>query len=451
MSRVGSLFSALRSGVRFAGGNPPAAKGDVERDVDALLSPLLERDLISGSILIARRGKVLLAKGYGLANREHGIPNTPDTRFRIGSISKQFTSMAIFLLAQEGALRLEDPLSRYLPGYPRGDEITLHMLLTHTSGIPSYNALEGYAEQLSRSLGIDEAIAFFEEEPLEFTPGGSWAYSNSGYVLLAKVIELASGICFAGFLWERIFKPLKMWSSGIDEFTVILPGRATGHGNRGDGVYRASYRYMPFSSGASSMYSTVRDLHRWDRALHGEALLEREGGKRMMTPVIGNYACGWYRWEERGRVLVEHSGAVNGFQSQISRYPEEELLIVSLFNLETALWRRVNGGLSSIALGEECEPALHRTSQSVSVEQLESYAGTYRLRPGVEIVLALEEGDLTVHSSDRPVEIAVPQSATLFFLPASVTLMKVEPIEGTSVPAVQLQRGAGSSIYLPTR
>ena len=273
---------------------PMRASGDeaLEREVDAYLAPLVERDLISGSVLIARGGEIRLAKGYGLANREHGVPNAPDTKFRLGSISKPITSLAVFLLAQEGALALEDQLAVYLPDYPRGSEITLHMLLTHTSGVRNYNELEDYDTRLRYPWGIDEVIAFFRDEPLLFAPGRDWAYSNSGYVLLAKVIELVSERPFAEFLRERIFDPLGMTGSGVDEPTTILPGRATGHAHYDGELCQAPYRYMPFTSGAGALYSTVLDLHALDRALVGDDLLGEEWREKMFTPVRNDYACG---------------------------------------------------------------------------------------------------------------------------------------------------------------
>ncbi|MCP4545081.1 MAG: beta-lactamase family protein [bacterium] len=416
----------------------------LERKVDAYMAPLLERDLISGSILIASRGEILLAKGYGLANREYEMPNTPDTAFRLGSVSKQFTAMGIFLLAQEGKLALEDKLSLYLPEYPRGDEITLHMLLNHTSGIPNYTGLEDYDTQLMLPLSIDEVIDFFKEAPLHFEPGGNWAYSNSGYVLLARVSEIVSGLPFAELLRERIFTPLGMTCSGVDVCTDIIPGRATGHVNQGDGVFQTPYRDMPFTSGAGALYSTVNDMFKWDRALYTDVLLNGEWRTKMFEPVMNEYANGWFVREEFGQPIVEHGGAINGFLTQINRFPEEELVIISLFNYETTFWRRVNHGLAAMALGEDYDPALRHKPLELDLELLNMYAGEYELMPGYIVKLSVEGNSLMVEAPEHEREAVEAQSETLFYLPGGAALMQVDFIDADTIRGVRIQQGANS-------
>ena len=199
---AGALALVLATTSPILAANDPA----LEAEVDACLQPLLDLDLISGSILIAKGGKILLAKGYGPANREYGIPNTPETKFRLGSMTKQFTAMGILVLADRGKLSLDDPLANYLPDYPNAEKITLHQLLSHTSGVLSYNAVQGYGENYIKPWSIDEVIEWFKDDPLQFEPGEDWAYSNSGYVLLAKVIEVVSGQDYDDFLRQPFSK-----------------------------------------------------------------------------------------------------------------------------------------------------------------------------------------------------------------------------------------------------
>lgn len=421
----------------------------LERKVDELLAPLLAEDLISGSILIARDGEVLLAKGYGLANREYGLPNTPQTKFRLGSLTKSFTSAAVFLLAQDGKLAVEDSLSRFLPDWPRGGDITLHQLLSHTSGMPSYNNMPDYDEKLLLPWSIDQVLDWVKDVPLLFEPGADWAYSNTNYVLLAKVIEVVSGRPYPEFLAERIFEPLGMTGSGQDESTDIIPGRATGHGNDGKSLYQAPYRDLPFTSGAGSLYSTVEDLLEWDRALAGNDLLVEEWRDIMFTPVQRGYACGWFVREVFGRPVIEHGGAINGFLSQMTRFPEENLVVISLFNYETTFWRPVNQCLYAIALGEPYEPVLRREAARVAPEVLARYAGTYQIMPDHNLVLREDGGRLMVEFPDEPASEALAQSDTEFFLRSDNAMMQVQVDEGGAVSRVVLQQGANRMTCTP--
>ena len=419
--------------------NDPA----LEAEVDAYLQPLLDLDLISGSILIAKGDEILLAKGYGLANREHRIPNTPETKFRLGSMTKQFTAMGILVLANQGRLKLDDPLSKYLPDFPNADKIKLHHLLSHTSGVPSYNSVEGYGEHYIKPWSIDEVIEWFQDEPLQFEPGEDWAYSNSGYVLAAKVIEIASGQEYADFLHEAIFEKLGMEDTGQDVFTTVLPHRATGYGNAEREIYNAPYRDMPFTSGAGSLYSTVLDLYKWDRALYTDTLVSKELLDKMMTPVKKDYAYGWFVRDELGHKLVEHGGAINGFLSQSQRFVEDDVVVISLLNYESTFWRSVNKSLAAIALGEEYEPALLTEPLALDLELLESYTGEYEVMEDYLVVLTVEDGHLVIRASDDPEPtLGLAQSETKFFFPDINLMLDVERDEERSVTGLRMLQGA---------
>lgn len=450
LSCAGALALVLGIGSPILAASSPA----LEAEVDAYLQPLLDLDLISGSILIAKGDEVLLAKGYGLANREHGIPNTPETKFRLGSMTKQFTAMGILVLANQGKLRLDDPLSKYLPDYPNADKITLHQLLSHTSGVSSYNAVEGYGENYIKPWSIDEVIEWFKDDPLQFEPGEDWAYSNSGYVLLAKVIEVVSGQDYDDFLREAIFEKLGMEDSGQDVFTSVLPNRATGHGNAEREIYLAPYRDMPFTSGAGSLYSTVLDLYNWDRALYTETLISKALLDRMMTPVDHDYGYGWFVREELGHKLVEHGGAINGFLAQIQRFVEDDLVVISLFNYESTFWRPVNRGLAAIALGEEYEPALLAEPLQLELELLQTYAGEYEVMEDYFVTLTVEDGKLVMRATDDPEpSVGRAQSETKFFFNEINLMMDVDRDEDGTVTGLRLMQGAyrasGSRIDRP--
>jgi len=212
---------------------------DIEAKVDGYISPYLKIGNFSGSILIAKEGRILLSKGYGMANLEHDVPNTPQTIFRLGSVTKQFTSMAIMQLQEKQLLNVDDPIAKYLPTYPNGEEITIHHLLTHTSGVPDFTSFPDYEKTMMLPSPVEKTIERFKDKPLEFTPGEKFKYSNSGYILLGYIIEKVSGKSYEEFLKENIFQPLNMMNTGYDHHHTLLKHRASGYSIGGGGLTNA--------------------------------------------------------------------------------------------------------------------------------------------------------------------------------------------------------------------
>jgi len=387
----------------------------LERDVDRYLKPLLDEDLISGSILIARKGKIELSKGYGLANREHNVPCTAETVYRLASVTKTFTAAAVMILQDRGLLKVDDPLSKYIPDYPGGDRITLHHLLNHTAGVINYSALHDHYRVWAMDHTLDQVIDRFKNEPLRFEPGERFEYSNSGYVLLARVIEIASGQSFGDFLKANIFKPLGMTSSGVDSHTKVIPHRATGHYNMGEEIIQAPYLYMEYTSGAGALYSTVEDMYRWDRGLMAGKLLSPEALEKMYTPGQGNYGYGWFVREEFGHRLIEHRGGINGFLTMIQRFIDDDVVVITLFNYVSTFARQVNRDLAAIALGLPVKPVLIPEGVGVEKEKLAELEGTYAVMEQAYTVL-MEEGALYSSGPDQPKEKLIPQSEVTFYL-----------------------------------
>lgn len=437
--RVFFLIAILIVGIGPSAG---AADVDLEAKVDAFLAPVVDADLASGSILIAERGVVLIAKGYGPANREFDIPNTPATKFRLGSVTKQFTAMGIMILESQGALSTDDKLSRYYPDYPPGDRITLHQLLTHTSGIPNYNSLPDYYEKMLLPWSIPEVIEWVKEEPLTFPPGSQWGYSNTGYVFLAGIIEQVSGQPYEEFLNERIFAPLGMDDTRQDVATDVIPNRATGHYCLGETVNQAPYRDMPFTSGAGSLLSTVHDLYLWDQALYTGKLIPPAARERMFTPDKGNYAYGWFVEEMFGRKLLTHRGGINGFLANIDRFVDDSVLVVSLLNYESTFAPYIRKGLAAIALGEEYEPLLVTTPPSIPAAELAAYAGRYELTPDAILTVEYRDGGLFLQEPDgepMPIE---PQTPTRFWVRGINSMIRFDRDEAGAVRALSGMQGA---------
>ena len=313
-----------------------------ESKIDALLRTCFERSQFMGSALVAEGGTVILEKGYGFANIEWEIPNAPDTKFRLGSITKQFTSMLIMQQVQKGTIRLDAPVVTYLPGYPapQGEKVTIRHLLTHTSGIPNYTDFINIRAD-RKSYTLEQLVGTFSGKPLDFEPGTHWKYSNSGYVLLGAVLEKVSGTSYERLLASNILQPLGMKNTGYDHGEEILPKRATGYERIGRLVNSPFIDMsVPFSAGA--LYSTVQDLLIWDRALYTDKLLPDSLKKVSFTPVLNNYAFGWGVQKQPlgissdSTLFIFHGGGINGFNTIIVRIPARQQLIVLLNNTGNA-------------------------------------------------------------------------------------------------------------------
>jgi len=315
-------------------------------DIDALLDQYLSYGKFNGSALVAKDGEVILKKGYGMANMEWDIPNSPQTKHRLGSITKQFTAMLIIQLASDGKLDLQAPITTYLPEYPKttGDQITTHHLLTHTAGIPNYTSFPKFFEEDSRDpYSPEEFTKKFQDMELEFTPGERFNYSNSGYFLLGLLVEKLSGKTYEEMLTEHIFSPLGMKDSGFDHHSNILKNRATGYEKNGSEFINAPYLDMSIPYAAGSLYSTVEDLYLWDQALYTNKLLPQKYMDMYFKPYIPafgsfHYAYGWMTSNEAlgnttdSIAVISHGGGINGFNTQISRSPSDQSLIVLLNN-----------------------------------------------------------------------------------------------------------------------
>ncbi len=312
--------------------------------IDALVSKFHEYNQFTGSVLVAENGKVIYKKGFGLANRDTKTSNAPDTRHRLASVTKQFTAMVIMQLVAEGKLKLDVPITKYLPSYPSatGDQITIHHLLTHTAGIPNYTSFPGYQEMMDKTMTPAEIVRLSSGLPLEFTPGEKFAYSNSGYVLLGHIIETVTGKSYADVLQEKIFNPLKMKNSGYERNSDTAKNKAIGYNQTGSTYEVAQYLDMSIPHAAGALFSSVEDMHLWNEALYTEKLLPKKYMDMMFTPAtadqIDYYAYGWeigiLPVGNSGETVktVAHSGGINGFVTKNLRIPSERSAIVLLSN-----------------------------------------------------------------------------------------------------------------------
>ena len=313
---------------------------DKTSKINELITKTYDSQQFNGSVLVAEQGEIIYKKSFGYANREWKIPNTPNTKYRIASMTKQFTAMLVMQLVEEGKIELDGKISDYLPKYRKdnGERVTIHHLLTHTSGIPAFTSLPGFkSDSIRLAYSKDYMVYHFLSGDLEFEPGSRMGYAN-GYCLLAAIIEEVCGKSYKENLQERIFTPLKMYNSGAERNEEIIENRASGYIKDSTGYKKTPYIYMRIACGDGDMYSTVEDLYLWDQALYTEQLLSEEYKSIMFAPFLDEYAYGWKILtvglsEPSDSVQAYwHSGALFGFNSIIIRLVEDRHLIVVLLN-----------------------------------------------------------------------------------------------------------------------
>jgi CubicO group peptidase (beta-lactamase class C family) len=413
--------------------SPPSAQQLVAR-VDEYMNAAVKVSHFSGSILVARDGQPVVSKGYEMANYELNVANTPQTAFRLGSITKQFTAMAIMMLQERGKLNVNDPLCKYLENCPAAwQPITIRHLLTHTSGIPNYTSFPGFFEKNSTqpytSAGL---VDLFRDKALDFPPGEKFAYSNSGYHLLGLIIEKVSGARYAAFLRDNIFAALGMKNTGYDDSRALVANRASGYQWVGKAFMNAPYLNMAIPYSAGALYSTTEDLLLWDKALYTEKLLSRKSLDEMFTPFKeqspgSGYAYGWGIAKRFDRQVIEHNGGINGFSTDIVRFPTERVTVIVLSNNQGANADKIANDLSAIAFGAPYHVPAERKAIAVAPAILDKYVGQYQLAPNFIITVTNEDGKLMAQPTGQPRTELFAESETEFFLrvvDAQITFVK---------------------------
>lgn len=383
------------------------------------LDALAAQGRFSGVVLVAREGKVTFSRAYGMANYELDAPNTAETKFRIGSLTKPFTAAAVILLQERGKLSIQDSVCKYVADCPAAwQPITLRQLLSHTSGLAKQDKAADYLKTAALPMTVAQLVEGFRNRPPEFRPGERFDYNNNGYVLLGQVIERASGQPYESFMRENVFAPLGMSDTGYDRHEPVIKGRAAGYVREGPALLNAAYidQSQPFAAGA--LYSTAGDLLRWDQALYTEKLLPRKTLEEMFTPVAGPYGYGWFVAREFGHRMLWHGGGTPGFAADLLRFPEERVTVIVLSNLENAPVLRMGRDLAAIVFGEKYEIPKERVAVKVDAKTLEAYRGEYEDRPGRTTSVLYEGGTLLLKLAGQPDPLPLSaESETRFFHP----------------------------------
>jgi len=327
----------------MAGGSAASLAAANGRAVDSLMARYDRPDGPGASVVVIHDGEVAYVHSYGLADVEKRTPATPLTDYRLASLTKQFTATAIMLLVQDGKLGYDDRVGDILPGFPAyGRDITVRHLLTHTSGLWAYEDFVPDAATV-QVKDRDVLALIGRADSTYFPPGSAFRYSNSGYAVLALIVERVSGESFATFLRDHIFTPLGMSGSvAYEQGVSTVPNRAYGYSRRGDAFVRTDQSSTSAVLGDGGVYTSVSDLVRWDHALESHSLLSAEARKLSWTPYIlsdgqpTNYGFGWFVDVDRGRTRLTHNGETRGFTNAIIRYPDERLSVIVLTNLSNS-------------------------------------------------------------------------------------------------------------------
>ncbi|HEN5528828.1 beta-lactamase [Legionella moravica] len=380
-----------------------------------------------GAILMAQHEQVVLDKGYGFANLEWQISNTPKTKFRIASLTKQFTAAAILLLEEQGKLKTSDFINKFMPDAPSTwNKVTLFHLLNHTSGIPNYTGFPDFAKFTTSTKTPEQQIELFRHKPLNFQPGSNFEYNNSGYVLLGYLIEKISGQSYEDFIMTNIFNPLSMNDSGYDSHSKIIINRASGYMVSSNGICNADYLDMSIPYSAGSLYSTTRDLLLWEQGLFGGTILSPESLNKMINPFKNEYGLGVRIHSLEEHKSITHAGGTSGFNTKLIYSPDDKLTVIVLANLNALGYVAQDLALKIVALarGKTVKLPSERKEIVIPTEQLVKYTGKYTIKPYIapygltsekHLVVSLENNYLMVQEINQSKIELFPESETNFF------------------------------------
>jgi CubicO group peptidase (beta-lactamase class C family) len=393
-----------------------SSKTEISDKANLYLTTLTNLNRFSGTVLIARDGNIIINRGYGFANLEHKVLNDTNTIYSLKSVTKQFTAMAILMLQEEKKLNVKDSICKYLTDCPAiWKGITIHQLLSHSSGIPEYADFPGYYIKRKTFTALSDLIKTFKDKNLEFKPGEKFQYSNSNYVLLEQILETVAQKSYGLYLADHIFTSLKMNNTGFYQRQRLAKGIAEGYTWQSDTLKVADYVSLFEDDAAGGLFSTTDDLLKWDQALYKADLISKKSLEKMFTPYKGDYGYGWFIENKFNRKWINHTGGGKGAQTQISRFPEEKITIIVLSNFDRTNIENVTEDLAAIVFEEPYELPKPYTGVTVNPEILNDYAGEYELSSNLVFKVFIEDGNLIGQLTWRKDKM-VPLSETSFYM-----------------------------------
>ncbi len=446
---VGLLVACVLSACATGQQAPPLdgaalSLSEMARHAEDLLARTYPADGPGAVILVARGDRILFRGARGEADIETHALLQPDSVFRIGSVTKQFTAAALLTLVDAGRVRLDDPLSNYLPDFPEASRITIRQLLNHTSGLGDYWRLQNdQAETVQRDFTTDQLIALFDREPLQFEPGAGWAYSNSGYVLAGAVIEAASGMPWDAYLRQTLFEPLGMTHTGYGHDPAFAARQVAGYSRVDNELAPMRPMSMTQAYAAGALVSNADDLLIWNRALHEGRILSETAYQQMITPVgaaaveEAQYGFGVLDDRVRGERMLWHGGHIFGFRAWLGYVPGSDISIIILENsdaFESIEIAHVGRRLAAIAMGR---PYPEMTPVPVDMSALATAEGVYRFDDDVRRTLRVVEGQLTAQRDSGRRQTLTPIGDDDFLYPDGFNRLQLERDETGAVSGVR--------------
>ena len=410
--------------------------------IEQIIQSYVSNGAFSGSVLVARGNDVIFSKGFGLANREWEIANSATTKFRVASITKQFTAAAILLLQERGKLNIDDPVKKYLPEAPAAwDTMTIFHLLTHTAGLPGLGTpLEaGSAAGANTDRSLDATVKRLMQRPLVSQPGEVFTYGNPAYFVLGDLVQKVSGQSYEDFLRENIFVPLGMKDTGLDN-VAVLPRRAGHYTVTKTGIVNAYLVEAVMPNTAAGIVSTTEDLLRWQLGLSAGKVLSPASLQKMSTSNKGDYGLGVYLRTLDGRKAITHGGGAPPF-ANLTYFPDSKITVIVLGNLNIAPASDIAAYAGTLAHGDKVVLPSERKAIELPSSVLSRYVGTYRFAPGQTASVQIEGGMLTLQPQGAPAVTLLAESETMFFLrDANVRVEFVKGADGT-VNALVIHQG----------
>ena len=416
---------------------------DKSEKLDELLKAYVNQSRFNGSVLVIKDGETLLDKGYGLSNVKENLLNKANTIFQVGSITKQFTAAIILKLQEDKKINIQDKLSKYFPGFPNGDSITIEHLLTHTSGIYSYtNDRNFMSSKVSQPHTRQQMISLFKDKPLQFTPGTKWRYSNSGYLLLGYIIEDLTGLTYQQAVRQYIFNPLQMHNSGFDYTQLNNQQKATGYLQLVDEMNTPAPGIdstISFASG--SIYTTTADLYKFQQGMQSYAIISKSTLEKASTPFMNNYGYGFEIDSVAGKRIIGHSGSIHGFVSNLVWVPGENTVVILLNNATSPHLGKITQNIISLLYDQPYELPVPKVAIYMPEKTLQQYTGVYEIAPQFAITISLVNGSLIGTPQGQESRKLHPEKEDEFFLKEVDGRFKFSRNDKNEITAITLFQG----------
>ena len=414
-----------------------------------LLEETFDKDGPGASILVAKKGEIVYQGSVGKANLELDIPMRVDHVHRIGSITKQFTAVAILMLMEQGKLDIQDEITKYIPDYPtNGKTITIEHLLTHTSGIKSMTGMSTFGEIMAKDMTTTEMMDYFKDEPMDFEPGEQFLYNNSGYYLLGVIIEKISGMSYADFIQKNIFDKVGMDNSYYGSQQMVIPNRASGYGKDGDSYVNSQPISMTLPYAAGSLLSTVGDLYKWNRALLTDKIIKQSTLQKAYVPYLlkdgeaTEYGYGWGISKQFDKKVIEHGGGIPGFLTQAIFVPEDDVFVAIFSNCNCQPPNGLTQRITAMELGEYSI----KTPIKLTANELEEYVGVYQVNDGkTKRTIQVKDQHLTTQRSGGEKIDLYPYAKDQFYFKSSLTLFTFKRNSDGKITGMEATRPSGKN------